>query len=517
MTLARLGNRTAPRKLVGGPPPSFGKPRVGANIQGLSDRAATTQSTRNALAKFGWVQWGFYRDAALVTAGEQSIANVRAQNPSGIHSLYTIVSELGGQTGGITSITRSGSTVTVTTDNFQSGTNAGSIFGIFGTSNFRGQWTATSASGSAGGTGTIQFTASGSAASAANETGLVSKCFYQLANTANYTLVQKADAMNWFDRKQGASGPLMSWTTAFGTYDMTLGDWLSPDANGDRWVDYKAKDDATFFFAKCAGLDFAFLDNYNDLRDDIINDAAFPGQRGKGDWKRTGVLQNRTDADIAAAHRAGYARVAAIHRAASVGRAKSPNLKVMGNCESTFANSGWENTIEAAMCEGLVGASYSQATTALQLAQHDMIRGRLLAPALMLINGQGSSVTNYKDFRRAFCTALMRPTSWFFYSQGGTYDNFTWYNEYDAQLGLPVDVEPTAAWNGSVWRLRFQNGWVLLNDGATTANLDLSAFGLRRMGASDFTTAVQDATQNSGAAVTTLNLAAKDGIVLLYA
>lgn len=495
----------------------YAKPRVGANIQGLSDRAATSQSIRDALAKFGWVQWGLYRDAALIANGEASIADVKSQNPAGIHSQYTIVSELGGQTGNITGITRSGTTVTVTTDNLQSGTSVGSVFGIFGTGNFRGEWTATGATGTVGGTGTITFTASGGAATAANETGLVNKAFYQLANTANYVVVQKADAMNWFDRKQGASGALMSWTTAFGTFDMTLGAWLAADGNGDRWVDYKAKDDADFFFANCDGFDYVFLDNFNDLRDDIINDAAFPGQRGKGDWKRTGTLQNRTDNDIALAHRAGYVSVAATHRVRSFNRAKSPNLKVMGNCESTFANPGWENTIEAAMCEGLIGASYSQATTALQLAQHDMIRARLMAPAQILINGQGSSTTNYQDFRKAFCTALMRPTSYFFYSHGGTYDNYTWYNEYDARLGSAIEPEPTVPGANGGFSLRFQGGIVLLNTTGSSISFNLTGQGYRRLGASDFTTSVQDGSVNTGAAVSAISVPAGDGIVLIKA
>lgn len=510
MTIARIGQRM--QRLASAA--SFSRVPTVSLQTGASDRAASATARRDALAKFDWVMWNVYRSSSLAATLESTIAYIKATNPDSINSNYVIAYELGGQLGTVSALTRSGSTVTLDTPKIQAGMGVGNTFTIWGSAGFSGTWTVASVSGTFNNPGSLTFTVSGGAAAAPSEATEVAAC-YQAVNTANYVHVAKMFAENWWLRKQGLAGPLTAWATSFGAFDANL--YQTPvDVNGDDWVSYLAKDVANVIFGACNGIDYEFLDNYNDPRDDKINDATYPGQRGLRDWLRNGTLQSRTDPTILAGHRAGYARFAQISRSLSAGRAKSPNIKCVGNVDATFSGTGWENTIEAGFLEGFTGSSFALPTIEARMAHHDMVRSRLLAPAQVVMATRGTSVTDWKGFRFGLGHVLMRPGTFFSFS-GASYDNTTWYDEFDIVLGDVVDPEPDAAWQTGVWRNRFRNGWALLNPTASAVTLDLSAYSLRSIGAADIGRTPQDAATNSGAAVTSLTLAASDGIVLLYA
>lgn len=486
-----------------------------SNQHGASDRAASSSTRRAALAKFDWVMWGVYRGSASLAATlEASIAAVNALNPDCIHSNYVIGYEAGSQGGEIDSIVRTGSAVVVTTTvarntSVSVGAQVRIVSSRASAGAYNGLWTVTAVTANS-----FTFTATGAALTAADDTS-ARDAYYIAKNTSSHDLVQKLGDMNWWLRKQGTTGPRVAWTSSYGNWDMNLGNYAPLDAGGDDWVTWKAKDDSTQIFSKVAGLQYVYLDNYNDPRDDKANDVDFPGQRTKRDWKRSGVLQDQADADILAAHRAGQARYATKHRALSVGRAKSANIKVIGNVESTFLNAGYENTLEAAFLEGTTGASYSPATLADLLARHDAIRARLLAPAQVVWSARGASITDYKAMRYGLGAAQLRNV--YFGFSAATYDNITWYDEYETPLGDPVDAEPSTPWFNGMHRRRFTNAWVIVNSTSSTQSVDLTGQNLRRLGAADFGRTPQDPVANSGLAVTTLSLASKDAAFLVYA
>jgi hypothetical protein len=502
------------------PAPASAQPLTASLQHGADDRGAGSASRREALARFDWVLWGIYRKSPTLNArAEAAIAYCRTVKPAGIHSNYSIAYELSSQTARILRITRVGTTVTVTTPaiapNMQVGRQA--YIAAAGVAAYVGLWTITAISTAVAGAHTWQFTATGGAATAADDNPCAGGR-YVCSISTGYDALVKLQEENWFLRKLGTAGAQTAWTNAYSAVDMNCTDWLPVDSNGDRWVDWKAKDDDAEIFGQIAGLDYVFSDNHMDPRDDIINDSAYPAQRAKRDWKRTGALQARTDADILAAHRAGLARFAQKHRDLSVARPKSPDVKIIGNTDGSFANgAGWDDQIEAGFIEGATGASYSLATLALLVARHDAIKARLLAPALMVWHSHGPSITDYAAMRFGLCCALMRPGT--YYSFGASkHDNITFYNEYELQIGAEVGgVDPSAPWSNGVWRREFANAWAFVNDTDTARTVTILA-GLRRPGAADLPAgaAIHDPAVWTGAALgTSLTLGPRQGLIAM--
>lgn len=88
------------------------------------------------------------------------------------------------------------------------------------------------------------------------------------------------------------------------------------------------------------------------------------------------------------------------------------------------------------------------------------------------------------------------------------------FDEYKVSLGYPTDPPPTAAWSNGVWRRNFQNGTVLVNPRGNNNNMPVTV--TIEPGYKHFT-GTQDSTTNNGAAVTTVTLQPRDGLVLIKA
>jgi hypothetical protein len=87
-------------------------------------------------------------------------------------------------------------------------------------------------------------------------------------------------------------------------------------------------------------------------------------------------------------------------------------------------------------------------------------------------------------------------------------EDVLWFDEFDFDLGLPVQTRRNAAWSQGVWRRDFENGIVLVNprgNGSRTVSLGGS---FRKLSGS------QDPSVNNGAQVTSVTLADRDGIIL---
>jgi hypothetical protein len=501
------------------------------------------------LAKFDYI---VYNVAPLssVTAYNTQTTAVQAINANTQVGNYVIAYEtphLGGQLQSIQSITRSGTTVTVTTQNTQ-GTAAAPVITNGGTawimcstvSAYNGSWTVTGVSGN-----TWTFTAAGAAATAGDDSAgegfccmdsTVARYIMNGQKTGNVPAFTGAtafkDQASWLVRKMGTSGRRRMWTTGFPNWEVNLTNWTTPDANGDRPPQWFAKWYRGAHHDSLK-LNFAFIDNYIDQRTDAINNAfSFNGNAGsanttKGNWKcLSGTSwQNHNDADVVAAHRAGLAAFAQAIRDQSVGKATSPNLFCMGNHDSLSGTSlptGYEDTIECAYLELFLDlrsqslATWCASSFSTQMALLVGCAGKLKSHARssIMLHCTMAAKANYSAVRFACAMALMRDQAGVVAQAtddtSGTGGKIpTYYDEYDIPLGAAVDGVQSAAFSGTLWKREYQKALVLMNPGASTQSIDLTGQGW------SFYSGTLDTTVNSGAAVTgTLNVPAATAYIL---
>lgn len=88
------------------------------------------------------------------------------------------------------------------------------------------------------------------------------------------------------------------------------------------------------------------------------------------------------------------------------------------------------------------------------------------------------------------------------------YGSVPWFDEYDVDLGEPVDTPPVQPWLNGLYRRRFERGVVLVNPGLMTKTVAIEGGYQRLKG-------VQAPAVNNGTAAASVTLPGKDGIILL--
>lgn len=453
---------------------------------------------------------------------ELAIAQINAINPGCQHANYTICTDApwGGQHSYVGSIARTGVGYTVrvnTVDQLgnptapdatiSTGLSAGQPVFIFYSDEqpaYNGGWVPTAV-----GATWWEFTASGDAASAADVAQSSALCAYQW--TVAYQMLTHIDDSFWL-RKSGTTGRRTSWTSQFGTFDINLTGWAPTNAAGRTAAQELAKVWSDNILGTVAGLTHAFVDNlFCKPRNDVLNGAA---NQDQADWKRSGTPQHNTDADVLTAYRQGQANVMLAHKAQSVGRAKSPNIKVLVNIDSP-ANfpEAMAGVAEAALLEGVSGYKgweFANTSGAAALAFLEGPVGKLLAPGDIVPMSFLASATDYQNLRLGFALAKLRDSTIFCPNiTGGT--GLEWFDEFDAGFGSAVDVQQSAPTASGLYVRRWQGACVVVNATAypiTTHELD--AEGWHKLAGT------QDPTHNDGTSVTAgLTVPPMDGFILV--
>lgn len=288
-----------------------------------------------------------------------------------------------------------------------------------------------------------------------------------------------------------AAGKKVQWTPKYKTWETNATQWAPTGAKGERFSDWLAERNSRLLFEGHPEFDLWYCDN------------VMWRPRVTGDWDRDGQDDNRNDPKIQAAYREGMA-----HYWAAI-RKVQPTRKIMGNADSDLSEPEFRQKMDGAFLEGWMGASYSIEKRAGWAAAMDLYRrtkANLPPGAIISVNIHAPS-NDFQFFRYALASCLM-DDGYFSFSDAKTlYSTVSWFDEYDVALGSAKTLPPQAAWKQGVWRRDFAGGVALVNptDAPVTVTIERGFRKLRGQ---------QAPKVNDGSAVSTLTLAAKDGIIL---
>lgn len=322
-----------------------------------------------------------------------------------------------------------------------------------------------------------------------------------LPSSGVYPLGEKLEAERWWVYPQGTAGqPIDPYGT--GKRICNTSSFAPPDAQGRTWGDFNADfnfayivtGDATH--APTPNLDGFFIAN-------VVGRAI-----GGGDWNRDGV----PDAETAPAI------VAGLHAGA---RSYFEHLRALWPAGLHLAGMYfWDRPIGVMdqMANGggageLMGKSYSPETVFgfdQMMEDYGQAMDAAAPPKLVTFTAADWPAGDFQTMRYGLGATLM--DDGYFDIDDGTSSLAThalWFDEFDAPLGQPVQPRQTAAWKQGVWRRDFEGGIALVNPkGNGPQTVDLGGTFRRLAG-------TQDPTTNSGASVTAVTLADRDGLILL--
>lgn len=284
----------------------------------------------------------------------------------------------------------------------------------------------------------------------------------------------------------------------YGNWNTNITDFVTPDSNGDTWPEWAATYDYEEFFESVPELDIWFIDNW------------FYRPRVKADWDGDGRNDDRNADNVKRYYREGM--LDGLIRA----RQLAPNLIFMGNVDGEpQISQGMLTEPEyrgqlSALYESAIGKSYSQETwgtwyTMMEQYQTTLQNAR---DGLLIMTVVGEA-TDYQQMRYGLASCLM-DGGYFYYTTDETeYRSALWFDEYDVNLGRPIDPPQFSAWQNGVYRRRFENGVVLVNpkgNGTQTVQVEP---GYTRIDGN------QDRSVNNGQPVSSVTIPARDGIILL--
>jgi hypothetical protein len=300
------------------------------------------------------------------------------------------------------------------------------------------------------------------------------------------------------------NGNRLRWMSS--AYHVNYTNLVTPDANGDRWPQWRAKYDKATFFDK-ADFDMVFIDNFS-----------------SGDWTGTGNPDYDRDGR-ADAETERDARYRAAHGAyVDQFRAILPNHAVVGNI-TDWMNPGFTDDVypeyrgklDGGILERVIGTDFSFEGSNADGARNSWGTWQKMMDAYMnsvrwtsgkfiMFNVSGY-VNDYRTMRYGLASCLMGDGYYSYTDQNELYRSLPWFDEFDVQLGRALAPHQTAPWQNGVYRRDFEYGVVLVNprgNGTQTVRLEP---GLRRISGK------QDPDHNNGQPAETLTLNDRDGIM----
>jgi hypothetical protein len=301
---------------------------------------------------------------------------------------------------------------------------------------------------------------------------------------------KKLDREGWW--LLDANGKRVQWTEKYGAFETNVAQWTKPDENGLRYSEWLARRDHSIYFNPVPEFDIWFFDNA--LSRPAVKMA---------DWDGDGKDDSRDDLRIAAGYRRGHAT----HWEAA--RLLYPKALHIGNAEDV-SSPEYSGKLQGVFMEAVIGASWSTERRSGWEAMLERYRSAMkhtAAPHIVGFNVHGEK-GDYQRMRYGLTSCLLDNGFFSYTDEKVGYSSVVWFDEYDVDLGLPIDPPSTRSWVNGVYRRNYQKGAVLLNPGVLPKTVVIEV-GYRRMKGS------QAPTVNDGAAVTSITLRGKDGIILV--
>ncbi|HEX2529988.1 MAG TPA: putative glycoside hydrolase [Burkholderiaceae bacterium] len=310
-------------------------------------------------------------------------------------------------------------------------------------------------------------------------------------NTAENDKQSKLHEAGWWLTK--ADGSRVQWTSEYSAWDINITKWAPPDLNGERYPQWLARRDYHVFFEPVPEFDIWYFDNV--MKRQRI---AF------ADWKRARRDQPGTDPQIQAAFRQGQrAHWKAAH-------ALSPERILMGNADNDLSFPEYKGRLQGAFLEGLMGKSWSPYVKKGwngMMEHYHAVHRNLAAPRIIGFNVAGRP-DDYRFLRFALTSCLMGDGYFSFTDAARGYSSVVWFDEYDVQLGVPLDSVQEKPWRDGVYRRRFENGMVLVNPDPWPKQIRIDDGYAHFKG-------MQAPQVNTGLPVRTVLLGPKDGVLLV--
>jgi hypothetical protein len=309
-------------------------------------------------------------------------------------------------------------------------------------------------------------------------------------DSSKYQSDLAVEANDWW--LYNAAGQHTTWTTNYGTSLVNITNWAPRDSSGRRYPQWMA-DHQTAKLGKLTGLDYIYVDNVWYM----------PRPRtGSMDWKRNGTNLSSSDPEVLAAFRSSMASYW------TALRTKMPHIKVFGNADNDLNYTEYKGKLNGVLNECAYGKSWSLFNRGWSLMM-DRYRSHLAntaPPYDAILQGCGPDGLDLPMLRFGLASTLLE-NGWFVYKVTGETEPY-WADEYDAQLGTPAEVPPTAPTSSGIWMRKYTNGIVLVNPGTSTASINIGSGYKRLLGTKDPVT-------NNGLPVSTVTLLPNTGLIVV--
>lgn len=316
---------------------------------------------------------------------------------------------------------------------------------------------------------------------------------------SQFSKTTELDRSGWW--LTDAVGDKLQWTSQYKAWEINFTDGAAPNGLGQRYPQWLAKHDGDLYFSPGSPFGIWYVDN-----------VMYRCRTPPAVWTAGGKAMRCDEATVEAAWRRGFVSFW------SEIRARRPDLLIIGNSDNDLSYPEFNGQLDGAFLEGLMGKRWSLETRSgwsEMMRRYLIVTKNLRGPRIVGFN-VWAGVDDYQRLRYALCSCLLANGHFSFTDQATGYSSVAWFDEYDIDLGEPVD--PALAYDQvntlrddrGVYRRQYRNALVIVNPGSDQVTVELHGTWRLLQGK-------QDAIANSGAVVTRLNLAGKDGRILVRA
>lgn len=301
---------------------------------------------------------------------------------------------------------------------------------------------------------------------------------------------EKLDKEAWWLEK--ADGSRVSLNPKTCRLEINFTEFTKPDAKGMRYPEWAADWYFREYYQGIPEFDFWYFDAIR-----------FRTWIKEADWKRSGADQRGEEPALWPVYRRGQA---AHFKAA---QSLSPDMLFFANTDNDLSSQEYKGVLDGAFLECVMGKPWSfesrngwEWTMNLYRSMERSVKGPKLS-----VFGVCGNPTDYQFFRYAFGSSLLA-NGYFSFSSSDVYGIPPWFDEYNIDLGHPVDAPPLVAEKSGVYKRAFENGVVFVNPTDKPISFIVPS-GYRHIFGN------QDPVMNNGLPVSKINLPSKDGIVLV--
>lgn len=301
---------------------------------------------------------------------------------------------------------------------------------------------------------------------------------------------KKLDREGWW--LLNANKKRVQWTDKYKAFEANITQWTKPDEKGLRYPEWVAHRDYGIYFRTIPGFDIWYFDNA--LSKPAVKSA---------DWNGDGQNDSIDDPEVGRAHRQGH--VTEWQQALML----RPDIHLMGNA-TDLSSDEFSGKLHGAFLEALIGASWSmerwQGWDAVMKRYRSAMK-YTAEPHIVGFNVHGKK-DDYQRMRYGLASCLLDDGYFSYTDERVGYSSVVWFDEYDVDLGMPIEPPIITPRHDGVYSRKFEHGLVLVNPGLLPKTMTIEP-GYRRIKGQ------QAPNINGGTRATSITLSGKDGIVLL--